>query len=127
MSLIDPNNLKNQTDLMDLIDDLDLELSADSAVDSDAEAPASPRQLELEKQVVQIIVDQLKSAELWRDTSKNKLDFDKHFFDLGLEQLDLFEIIIKLEDQFKLEISDDEGAELTNINNIVDYLMQQKN
>lgn len=123
MSLIDPNNLKNQTDLMDLIDELDL---TSSAVELDTEAPASPRQLELEQQVVKIIIDQLKSAELWRDTSKNKLDFDKHFFDLGLEQLDLFEIIIKLEDQFKLEISDDEGAELTNINNIVDYLLQQE-
>lgn len=124
MSLIDPNNLKNQTDLMDLIDELDL---TPSAVELDTEAPASPRQLELEQQVVKIIIDQLKSAELWRDASKNKLDFDKHFFDLGLEQLDLFEIIIKLEDQFKLEISDDEGAELTNINNIVDYLLQQEN
>lgn len=117
--------MKNQTDLMNLIDDLDLKLSADAVADTEIDAPASPRQLELEKQVVQIIVDQLKSAELWRDASKNKLDFDKHFFDLGLEQLDLFEIIIKLEDQFKLEISDDEGADLTNINNIVDYLMQQ--
>ncbi|HLB93768.1 MAG TPA: phosphopantetheine-binding protein [Candidatus Babeliales bacterium] len=123
MSLIDPNNLKNQTDLMDLIDELDL---TPSAVELDTEAPVSPRQLELEQQVVKIIIDQLKSAELWRDASKNKLDFDKHFFDLGLEQLDLFEIIIKLEDQFKLEIPDDEGAELTNINNIVDYLLQQE-
>lgn len=114
MSLIDPNNLKNQIDLMDL---------ADSAIDTEIDVPASPRQLELEQQITKIIIDQLKSAELWR--SSTKLDFEQHFFDLGLEQLDLFEIIIKLEDQFKLEISDDQGVELTNINNIVDYLMQQ--
>ena len=101
MSLIDPTNLIEQ-------------------------AQTSPRQLELEEQVVQIIIDQLKSAELWKSTGENKLNFEQHFFDLGLEQLDLFEILIKLEDQFKLEIPDEDSVELTNINNIVDYLMQQE-
>ncbi len=101
MSLIDPTNLIEQ-------------------------AQTSPRQLELEKQVVQIIIDQLKSAELWKSTGENKLNFEQHFFDLGLEQLDLFEILIKLEDQFKLEIPDEDSVELTNINNIVDYLMQRE-
>jgi len=101
MSLIDPTNLIEQ-------------------------AQTSPRQLELEEQVVQIIIDQLKSAELWKSTGENKLNFEQHFFDLGLEQLDLFEILIKLEDQFKLEIPDEDSVELTNINNIVDYLMQRE-
>ena len=104
--------------LIDPIDQLDL-------MEEEIEAPASPRQLELEKQVVQIIIDQLKSAELWRTTGENKLDFEKHFFQIGLEQLDLFEILIKLEDQFKIEISDEDGVELTSVNHIVDYLMQQ--
>lgn len=77
----------------------------------------------LEQAVANIITDQLKSAGLWRTNAQ--LDYGQDFLAMGLEQLDLFEIIIKLEDTFKLEISDDEGLQLTCVNHVVDYLQER--
>ncbi len=42
--------------------------------------------------------------------------------DLGADSLDVVELIMSLEDEFGITISDDDAAELTTVSRIVEYL-----
>lgn len=42
--------------------------------------------------------------------------------DLGADSLDMVEIIMKLEEQFNVEISDEEAEKLNNIQEVIDYV-----
>lgn len=42
--------------------------------------------------------------------------------DLGADSLDVVELIMSLEDMFGIAISDEDAAELVNVQRIVDYL-----
>ena len=42
--------------------------------------------------------------------------------DLGADSLDLVEITMKLEEEFGMEISDDDAESLTTVGQIVDYI-----
>ena len=95
-------------------------VSAPSNTPDNATIAAS---LVLEQTVRQLIIEQLQSAELWR--LGQTLDSAQDFLAMGLEQLDLFEVVIKLEDTFKVEISDEDGLQLTCVNHIVDYLQER--
>jgi acyl carrier protein len=46
--------------------------------------------------------------------------------DLGLDELDLVELTMMLEDEFSIEIMDEEAEKFITINNIINYL-QSKN
>lgn len=42
--------------------------------------------------------------------------------DLGCDSLDLVELVMATEDEFGLEISDDDASKLTTVQNIIDYV-----
>jgi len=46
--------------------------------------------------------------------------------DLGLDSLDQVEICVYLEDEFKLEISDQDSQKLLTVKDIVDYLVDKQ-
>jgi len=59
----------------------------------------------------------------------NKLSIDKgsikptaNLQDLGADSLDLVEIIMKLEEQFGIEIDDAKAEQLKNVQDVVDYV-----
>jgi len=58
-----------------------------------------------------------------------KLNVDKKvvaksssFQDLGADSLDMVEIIMKLEEQFSIEINDEDAEKLSDLNQVVDYV-----
>ena len=63
------------------------------------------------------------------DIVAKKLDVEKElvvksssFEDLGADSLDMVEIIMKLEEQFGIEINDDDAEKLSNLPKVVDYI-----
>lgn len=54
------------------------------------------------------------------------LDDNKLFSDLGLDDLDKFELVLKIEDAFNLEISDDDTCKLVSIAETVSYVAARK-
>lgn len=54
--------------------------------------------------------------------------FDEHtpFNELGVDDLDFFELILKIEDSFMLEISDADTQKLTSIATTVSYIAARK-
>ncbi len=42
--------------------------------------------------------------------------------DLGADSLDMVEIIMKLEEQFSVEINDEEAEKLTNVQEVINYV-----
>jgi len=63
------------------------------------------------------------------DIVAKKLDIDKDvvlqsssFEDMGAYSLDMVEIIMKLEEQFGIEINDDDAEKLTSLNQVVEYI-----
>ncbi len=44
------------------------------------------------------------------------------FQDLGVDSLDMVEIIMDLEEQFNVEINDEDAEKLTNLTEVVDYI-----
>ncbi len=46
------------------------------------------------------------------------------FQDLGVDSLDMVEIIMDLEEQFNVEINDEDAEKLTNLTEVVDYIHQ---
>lgn len=65
--------------------------------------------------IVPIIAERL-NIEKQRITLTSTLD------DLGADSLDLFEIILDLEDTFSIEINDETAEKLTNIEDVVNYV-----
>jgi acyl carrier protein len=45
--------------------------------------------------------------------------------DLGADSLDLFELIMALEDEYSIEIDQDDLESLTTVGSVVDYLTQK--
>jgi len=66
--------------------------------------------------VKEIIVDKL-------GVEENKITTDARFIeDLGADSLDTVELIMQFEEEFDIEISDEEAEELTTIGKSVDYI-----
>ncbi|MFO8049009.1 MAG: acyl carrier protein [Desulfosudaceae bacterium] len=45
--------------------------------------------------------------------------------DLGADSLDIVELLMKLEDEFDLEISDEEAEQITTVKDAVDYITER--
>ncbi len=68
----------------------------------------------------QIIVDEL-------GVSKDEVTLEADLNDdLGADSLDAVELIMAIEDEFDLSVSDDVAQELKTVQNIVDYIEAQK-
>lgn len=49
------------------------------------------------------------------------------FVDLGADSLDMVEIIMKLEEQFGVEISDEDAERLKTVGDVIDYIHAARN
>ena len=71
---------------------------------------------DLNKKVIDIIVDKL-------GVEESKVTPEAHFVnDLGADSLDQVELIMQLEEEFDLEISDEEAESLTDVSKVIAYL-----
>ncbi len=62
-----------------------------------------------------IIVDKL-------SVDENEVTLDSSFEDLGADSLDIVEIVMALEEEFDVEISDDEAEQAKTVGDVVNYL-----
>lgn len=71
--------------------------------------------MELEK-VKQIIAEQLNVSESTIDENTSFVD------DLGADSLDIFQIIMALEEEFEIEISNEEAEKLSTVGDVTTYI-----
>lgn len=70
----------------------------------------------LEEKVIEIIVEQL-------DVTKEECVLEASFIeDLGADSLDLVELIMEMEENFGIQIADDELERIRTIQDVVDFL-----
>ena len=73
----------------------------------------------LEDRIAEIIVEQL-------GVSREEISPDASFVeDLGADSLDIVELVMAMEEEFDVEIPDDEAARIERIRNAVAYLKQK--
>lgn len=72
---------------------------------------------ELLKKMKSIVADKL-------SISEEQVNADASFIeDLGADSLDTVELVMALEDEFKLDIPDDEAEKLTTVGKAMDYIL----
>ncbi len=72
---------------------------------------------ELLKKMKSIVADKL-------SISEEQVNPDASFIeDLGADSLDTVELVMALEDEFKLDIPDDEAEKLTTVGKAMDYIL----
>ena len=52
----------------------------------------------------------------------NTIDGHVTLQDVGADSLDMVEIVMKLEEQFNIEINDEKAEELHTVNDVIDYV-----
>ncbi len=60
------------------------------------------------------------------DIDKKTITADSTFQDLGADSLDLLEIIMRLEEQFGIEINDEEAEKMTKMGEVVAYINERR-
>ena len=75
--------------------------------------------LEIEKEVVSAVSQVLKKP-------VETITMQTSFAQLGADELDMFELVIKFEDLFALEISDDAACELDSVHKVVQFVVAQQ-
>lgn len=55
-----------------------------------------------------------------------EIDERVSFSELGADELDMFELVLKIEDEFRLEISDDDAQGLCNVEQVVTYIAARR-
>lgn len=71
---------------------------------------------EIFEKVKKIIVDQLGVAE-------GNISLESSFIDdLGADSLDIVELIMALEEEFDIEIPDEDAEKVTTVSDVVDYI-----
>jgi acyl carrier protein len=75
--------------------------------------------MSLEDRIAEIIVEQL-------GVSREEISPDASFVeDLGADSLDIVELVMAMEEEFDVEIPDDEAARIERIRDAVAYLKQK--
>jgi acyl carrier protein len=72
--------------------------------------------VEIKNRIVEIVANQLGIEEEDVTATASVID------DLGADSLDLVELVMALEEEFDLEIPDEEAEKITNVQNIFDYM-----
>jgi len=76
--------------------------------------------MSIEEKIKDIIVDKL-------GVSPEKVKPEAHFVeDLGADSLDTVELVMAFEDEFDVEIPDEDAQNITTVKNAIDYLSKKK-
>lgn len=70
---------------------------------------------DIEQRVKQIVAEQLGVAEVDIKTDSSFVD------DLGADSLDTVELVMALEDEFEMEIPDEQAEKITTVQQAIDY------
>lgn len=74
----------------------------------------------VETKVKKIVAEQL-------GVDLESISNEKSFVDdLGADSLDTVELVMALEDEFELEIADDDAEKITTVQNAIDYILSHK-
>ena len=73
---------------------------------------------EIEKTVTGIVCEQLGGAESEVNTDSSFVD------DLGADSLDTVELVMALEEEFDLEIADEDAEKISTVQEAVDYIVE---
>ena len=77
--------------------------------------------MSVEEKVKEIIVDQL-------GVDEKQVNSDASFIDdLGADSLDTVELVMALEEEFDIEIPDEDAEKIATVQNAVDYIKGQTN
>ncbi len=75
---------------------------------------------EIKNKVVSMIAEQLGKSE-------SEVKLESHFIDdLGADSLDLVELIMSMEDEFGVEIADEDAEKILKVSDAVDYIAKNK-
>ncbi|MGE5247711.1 MAG: acyl carrier protein [Verrucomicrobiota bacterium] len=76
--------------------------------------------MSVEKRVREIVAEQLE-----RDVNevKNESSF---IDDLGADSLDIVELVMKMEEEFSIEIPDEEAEKIKTVNDVIQYIAAHK-
>lgn len=77
--------------------------------------------MSVEEKVKEIIVDQLGVDDKQVTTGASFID------DLGADSLDTVELVMALEEEFDIEIPDDEAEKITKVQDAIDYIKNSTN
>ena len=77
--------------------------------------------MSVEEKVKEIIVDQLGVDEKQVNPEASFVD------DLGADSLDTVELVMALEEEFDIEIPDEDAEKIATVKNAVDYIKDQTN
>ena len=77
--------------------------------------------MSVEEKVKEIIVDQLGVEEKQVNSEASFID------DLGADSLDTVELVMALEEEFDIEIPDEDAEKIATVQNAVDYIRDQTN
>lgn len=77
--------------------------------------------MSVEEKVKEIIVDQLGVDDKQVTTSASFID------DLGADSLDTVELVMALEEEFDIEIPDDEAEKIAKVQDAIDYIKSHTN
>jgi len=73
----------------------------------------------IEERIKKIVREQLS----YNDQSVEQIDNGAHLMhDLGFDSLDMVEAVMALEDEFKIEVSDEDGEKITTVQQAIDYV-----
>ena len=73
---------------------------------------------EIKQKVVSLIAEQLGKSE-------SEVTLDSQFIeDLGADSLDLVELIMSMEDEFGVEIADEDAEKILKVSDAVDYVVK---
>ncbi len=77
--------------------------------------------MSVEEKVKEIIVDQLGVDEKQVSPEASFMD------DLGADSLDIVELVMALEEEFDMEIPDEEAEKIASVQNAIDYIKNRTN
>ena len=77
--------------------------------------------MSVENKVIEIIIDQLGVDEKQVNPEASFID------DLGADSLDTVELVMALEEEFDIEIPDEDAEKIATVQNAIDYINDQTN